>query len=115
MTDNNETRIKIFIDNKGDKYNYCNPFYVKHPKGRVLIKEILFENPSEKDTYCLAKIVFDGNECLAFRWNITGDEKNEKKNTNEVCIGYPFSPKKEPQWVCLPNITKYFEMLLLKK
>ena len=112
--------IRIYIDGRGNKYKYCNPVFCNYPKKRkIVIKKILFENPNDRDTYTLAKLDYtdvDGtNECLAFRWNITSGEKVKKKNTEELCLGYPYNARGEPEWVILPNIMKYFEIMFLQK
>ena len=119
MKKNNEIRVKTYIDNAGNKYNYCNPLFCEHPKEKkIIVKKILFENPNDSDTYTLAEVSYTDiagtRDCLAFRWNITTGEKERNKNNNQLCIGYPYSPKKDPQWVILPNILNYLKKFIMK-
>ncbi|MDD2840553.1 MAG: hypothetical protein PHY80_05580 [Rickettsiales bacterium] len=108
-----DNRVKIYTDNYKNQYNYYNPLICNYPKNKnVIIKQILFENPNDDDLYTLAIVSWNdvngANDRLAFRWNITSGEVREKINSNRICIGYPYSPKKEPQWLIIPNFFKYF-------
>ena len=111
--------VRIYIDSKGNKYKYCNPVFCNYPKKRkIVVKEILFENPNDRDTYTIAKVDYTDvngiNECLAFRWNITNGEKVKNKNNDELCLGYPYNARSEPEGVILPNVRKYFEIMFKK-
>lgn len=109
---NEENRIKSYIDNEGNKYKYCNPLYVKYPKEKnVVIKKILVENPNDDNLFTLAiaewSNAVERTEKFIFRWNIRVGERVKKKNTDDICVGFPITPKKDPEWIVLPDLFEY--------
>lgn len=70
---------------------YVNPETVVAPRSRITEVEILYS--SGPGGWSLARLEFDGEECLGMRWN--GDE-------HERGIGNPQS-RGRPTWFVVPN------------
>lgn len=84
------------------KYKYIPPKEVKSPKEFVELLEVIHDGKEEG--YSIAKIKWDGKECIGIRWNITMREWNdeEKKKGNKICLGMP-SYFGHSVWFILPG------------
>ena len=77
--------IKTFLMNDGTKYKYYNPYVCTYPrsKAKIVIKKVVFENPSEEDRYTIALVDWTDKsgtwEAFAFRWNVTASEMEASK------------------------------------
>jgi hypothetical protein len=56
------------------------------------------------NSFSVAKISWEGQECIGIRWNVARREHDdpEKKNGNQICVGMP-SSHGYPVWFVLPD------------
>jgi len=72
---------------------YIDPKTVISPKNKVSGLKILYDRGPVDNSWSIAKLTYDGNECIGIRWN--GDSKESKK-------GVPLA-NAHPVWFILPN------------
>lgn len=96
-----------YVDEKGsfmsDKElgRYMKPQMVRSPKSRLSSVRVI-EDQGENE-WSLAEVVWDGQKCLAMRWN--GSFSDESHN-----VGTPQS-RGLPMWFILPSESLFFELL----
>jgi hypothetical protein len=72
---------------------YVDPESVVSPKNKVSRVKVLFDRGPVDYSWSVAKLTYDGNECIGIRWN--GDNKESKK-------GVPLA-NAHPVWFILPK------------
>ncbi len=94
---------------------YFNPINVISPQAYVEVLEVLFDGGEE--SFSIARINWDGSECLAIRWNIAAPEWDvpDKITEKKICVGMP-SSHGYPVWFVLPKeFNKCAEDFISKK
>ncbi|MBI4932114.1 MAG: hypothetical protein HY841_15255 [Bacteroidetes bacterium] len=81
---------------------YFKPDKVTSPSDYVENVQVIYDGG--KDSFSLAKIIWEGTECFAIRWNVARREWDdlEKQNGKKMCVGMP-SSHGYPVWFVLPN------------
>ena len=81
---------------------YIDPQNVTSPKDFVEEVQVLYNDGPEGVS--MARIIWEGKECLGIRWNIARREwdENEKINDKKQCVGMP-SSRGYPVWFILPD------------
>jgi len=72
---------------------YIDPQTVISPKNKVSRVKVLFDRGPVDQSWSVAQLTYDGNECIGIRWN--GDNKESKK-------GVPLA-NAHPVWFILPK------------
>ena len=88
-------------------FKYRNPEDVTSPADYVDVIEILREGSPDDNgdtSYAVARIEWEGKECIGVRWNISDKEReNPEKESGDVeCIGMP-SSFGHPVWFVMPD------------
>lgn len=93
---------------------YFNPHDVLSPKEFIEIINILYDGGAE--SFSLARILWEGGEGYAIRWNVARREWDDpdKINGTKDCVGMP-SSHGYPVWFVLPLEFDEFIPELLKK
>lgn len=81
---------------------YFKPEEVKSPQDFISSVTEIYDGG--KDSFSLAKVVWEGEDCLAIRWNVARREwdSKEKINGEKKCVGLP-SSHGYPIWFILPK------------
>ena len=81
---------------------YCSPKDVISPADYVSNVQILYDGGN--DSVSIASLEWEGNPCIAIRWNIARREwdDTEKKQDKKTCVGMP-SSHGYPVWFILPD------------
>ncbi len=88
--------------------NYYHPLEVISPKDHVKVIDVIYDGKdgkgNEGNAFSLARLTWDGDDCIGVRWNISMNEfKDEKKKNGDVkCIGVP-SSRGLPIWFIMPG------------
>jgi hypothetical protein len=92
-------------------YDYHKPEGVKSPQDCIDSVVKIFDGDTENGAFSLAKITWEGTDCIGIRWNVTQREWNDpnKKNGSKKCVGEPNS-RGYPTWFILPD--DFIESLL---
>lgn len=72
---------------------YIDPHTVISPKNKVSRVKVLFDRGPVDHSWSIARLTYDGNDCIGIRWN--GDNKESKK-------GVPLA-NAHPVWFILPK------------
>ncbi len=82
--------------------NYINPNQVISPQEYISNIRILHDGGN--DSFSLARVEWEGEDCFAIRWNIARREWDdpEKQIDRKQCIGMP-SSHGYPIWFILPE------------
>lgn len=82
--------------------DYIRPDQVTSPQDYVSNVRVLHEGP--EDSFSLAIIEWEGEDCFAIRWNVARREWDDPEKINETkqCVGMP-SSHGYPVWFVLPN------------
>ena len=72
---------------------YIDPQTVISPKNKVSRVKVLFDRGPVDHSWSIARLTYDGNDCIGIRWN--GDSKESKK-------GVPLA-NAHPVWFILPK------------
>lgn len=86
-------------------YKYHNPSSVKSPRHSISQVKPLFDGGIGDKPYSIAKITWQGADCIGIRWNVSnGEWDDDSKKSGEVtCLGEPNS-RGYPTWFVLPNM-----------
>ena len=84
---------------------YHDPRTVISPKDYVKNVRVIFDGGTGKSPFSIAKIEWEGNDCVAMRWNVARREYDDpnKKSGKDICIGVP-SSRAKPVWFVIPII-----------
>lgn len=82
--------------------DYISPNQVISPQDYISNVRVLHDGGA--DSFSLAKIEWEGNDCYAIRWNIARREWDdpEKQNEQKQCVGMP-SSHGYPVWFVIPD------------
>ena len=72
---------------------YIDPQTVISPRNKVSRVKVLFDRGPVDHSWSIARLTYDGNDCIGIRWN--GDSKESKK-------GVPLA-NAHPVWFILPK------------
>ena len=81
---------------------YFDPKDVTSPADFINEVNVIYDGGD--DSFSLAKVNWEGNDCIAIRWNVARREYDdaEKQNGNKQCVGMP-SSHGYPVWFILPE------------
>jgi len=92
---------------------YYAPKDVKSPRRCISSVTPLYDGGTD-NAFSLAKITWQGKECIGIRWNVTQGEWDDENKINgtKICVGEPNS-RGYPTWFILPN--EFLKALLTGK
>jgi hypothetical protein len=81
---------------------YTPPNTVTGPRDYVSNVRVIYNGGV--NSFSVAKLDWDGNPCLAMRWNVSAREWNDpdKQNNIKMCVGMPASHG-HPVWFVVPE------------
>jgi hypothetical protein len=82
--------------------DYIRPNQVTSPQDYISNVRVLHDGG--ENSFSIAMIEWEGNDCFAIRWNVARREWDdpEKQNENRHCVGMP-SSHGYPVWFVLPD------------